>query len=112
MLYSLSMDQDLRKLIEENNRLLLENLELTRQNNKKIKKIQSHIRRTMVGKALYWILIISITIGAYYFSKPYIDNVRNTYDEFRENLDNSTEFINNPGSVFKDVSIIEKLIGS
>ncbi len=112
MIYLHSMDQDLRKLIEENNKLLLENLELSRQNNKKIKKIQSHIRRTMVGKTLYWILIIGITFGAYHFSKPYIDNVRNTYNDFRENINQSSEFINNPGSVFKNLSIFEKNIDS
>ncbi len=106
------MDQNLQKLIEENNKLLKENLSLTQENSKKIKKIQSHIRRTMVGKALYWIIIISVTIGAFYFSKPYIDNAIQTYDTFRENVDRSSNIINNPGSVFKDVNLVEQFFGS
>jgi hypothetical protein len=106
------MDLDLRKLIEENNKLLIKNLELTRQNHSKIKKIQSHIRRTMIGKILYWLVIIGVTVGALYLSKPYIDNAIDTYDSFRENVDRSSEIINNPGSLFKDVGIIEKLLRS
>ena len=105
------MDNDLRKLIEDNNRLLKKNLELTRQNSKKIKKIQSHIRRTMIGKALYWIIVIGVTVGALYFSKPYIDNAINTYDNFKENVDRSSEIINNPGSVFQDVNLVETIFG-
>lgn len=99
-------------MVEENNKLLKENLELTRQNQKKIGKIQAHIRRTMVGKIMYWILIIAVTVGAIYLSKPYINNAINTYDGFRENVGRSSEIINNPGTLFKDVNIIESLFGS
>jgi len=106
------MDQDLQKLMQENNRLIKENLELTRQNSKKIKKIQSYIRRTLVGKALYWVVIVGITIGAVYLSKPYINNAIDTYDNFKENVDRSSEIINNPGSVFKGVNLVESIFGS
>lgn len=106
------MDQDLRKLIVDNNKLLKDNLELTRQNAKKIKKIQSHIRRTLLGKMLYWLIIIGVTVGALYFSKPYINNAIETYDNFKENVDRSSEIINNPGSVFKDVNLINQFFSS
>jgi len=112
MIYSHSMDQDLRKLIEENNQLIKENLELTRENQKKIKKIRLFIRRTMVGKILYWILIIVITASAFYLSKPYINNAVKSYNELKDKVDRSTEIISDPGVLFKDINIIEKLIGS
>ena len=65
------MDDSLRKLIEENQTLLRKNLEISRNNEKKIKKIQAHIRRTMVAKYIYWIIVIGVTASALYFSKPY-----------------------------------------
>jgi len=106
------MDNDLRKLIEDNNKLLSENLALTRQNAKKIKRIQSHIRRTMIVKSLYWIIIIIVTFGAWYFSKPYINNAVKTYGEIKQNLDKTTDFVNNPGSLFKDANLVEQIFGS
>lgn len=106
------MDQDFQKLMQDNNRLIKENLELTRQNSQKIKRIQAYIRRTLVVKTLYWIIVIIVTIGAVYLSKPYINNAIDTYGDFKENLNRSTEIINNPGSVFKDVNLVESIFGS
>jgi len=106
------MNLDLQKLIEQNQELIRENIEIAKTNQKKIKQIQSNIRITMIGKWLYWILIVSITAGAFYYSKPYINNIMDTYSNFKENIDRSTEVINDPGSLFKDINIIEKLIGS
>lgn len=112
MIYYFHMDQDLRKLIEENQSLLRKNLDISRANQKKIKKIQGHIRRTMVAKYVYWIIVIGVTGGAIYFSKPYIDQAVNTYNDLKSTVDKSSEIINEPGSLFKDVNIIQRIIGS
>ncbi|MFT6361242.1 MAG: hypothetical protein ACJA2Z_000217 [Candidatus Paceibacteria bacterium] len=106
------MNPDLQKLIEENQELIRENLEMTKQNQKKIKKIQSNIRMTMIAKWLYWILIIGLTVGAFYYSKPYINNAIDTYDALKENVDRSTQVISEPGSLFENFNIVQKLIGS
>lgn len=106
------MDQDLRKLIEENQSLLRKNLEISQNNNKKIKKIQSHIRRTMVAKYVYWIIVIGVTASALYFSKPYINDAVDTYNDFRDTVDQSSEIINDPGTLFKDVNVIQRIFGS
>ncbi|MCI5051400.1 MAG: hypothetical protein MRY57_03760 [Candidatus Pacebacteria bacterium] len=106
------MDQDLRKLIEENQSLLRKNLEIAQRNEKKIKKIQSHIRRTMVAKYVYWIIVIGVTASALYFSKPYINQAVNTYNDFKDTVERSSEIINEPGSLFKDVDLIQRVFGS
>lgn len=106
------MDQDLRKLIEENNAMIQENLELARENKQNIQKIHLHIRRTMIGKWLYWIFVVAITASAFYLSKPYIEDAVESYGNVKENVQQSSEFINNPGSMFRDVGIIEKFFDS
>ena len=112
MLYSLSMDQDLRKLIEENNVMIQENLELARENKKNIQKIQLHIRRTMIGKWLYWAFVLIITASAFYLSRPYIDEAVDTYTNLKDDVSRSSEFINDPGSIFRDIGIVERFFGS
>lgn len=106
------MDDNLRKMVEENNKLLLQNLEITRENQKKIKKIHSHIRRTMFAKVLYWVIIIIVTVSAIYYSKPYIKEAVSTYEDVREQLDTTSGIINNPGAYLKDVNLIERIFGS
>ena len=107
MLYSLSMDQDFQKILEENNALLKEQGELIRENQEKIIKIQLYMRRTMIGKWLYWIFVIAITVSAFYVSKPYIKSAVNTYNDVKE-----SSIINDPGSLFKEVNLIERFFGT
>jgi len=106
------MDQDLYKLVKENHKLLLENLDIARENQKKIKKIQSHIRRTMVVKSIYWLIIIAVTISAFYYSKPYIEDAIEKYDTVKENINRSNSIISDPGALFNDINIVERLFGT
>lgn len=108
----LCMEQDLRKLIEENQSLLRKNLEVSRGNEKKIKKIQSHIRRSVVAKYVYWIIVILVVLGVLYSAKPYFDQIMSTYNELKFTVDKSNEIINNPASLFNDVDIVQKIFGS
>jgi hypothetical protein len=103
------MDQDLYKMIEENNALIQKNIELTQQNQKKINKIHSHIRRTMIGKIIYWIIIIGVTVGAVYLSKPYINNAIEQYDSIKKNVEQTSNVINNPSSLFDDLNVVNKV---
>ena len=112
MIYLHGMDQNLINLIEENNKLLKENLELSRKNTKKIKKIQSFMRRTFIAKITYWILIVLVTAGALYAAKPYVEGVVETYNSFQDQISTTSEVINNPSSLFKDIGILNQLFGS
>ena len=106
------MDQDLFNLIEENNKLLKENLELTQKNSKKIKRIQSYMRRTFIAKILYWLVIILVTAGALYAVKPYVDGALETYNDLQGTIESTSQAIDNPGSMFKDIGLLNQLFGS
>lgn len=109
VIYSIRMEEDLRKLIKENRTLLLENREILENTQTRVNKIQRHLRRSMVGKTIYWIIVITITAGAVYFSKPYIDGAIETYQDTRDRINQTSEMMNDPARYFKDVDIAERI---
>lgn len=60
------MNPEERKMLEETRALAIENREILR-------SIQRNLRVSAVFKALYWIIIIGATFGAYYFIQPYVN---------------------------------------
>lgn len=109
MIYSVRMDEDLRKMIKENRTLLLENREILENTQARVVTIQRHIRRSMIGKTIYWIIVIAITAGAVYFSRPYIDGAIETYQYTRDQINQTSEFVDSPATYFKDIDIAERI---
>lgn len=68
------MLQEIRRLVEENTVIL--------------KSIQRTNRLNTVMKALYWVVIIALTFGAYYFIQPYVDMLQSSLNAIR-GLDSS-----------------------
>ena len=66
------MDLEIQKLLKQN-------LELSEENNKMLKRLQSNMRWGRFFHALYWIIILGSAFGAYYFVQPYIDQIMNIY---------------------------------
>ncbi len=65
---------------QELQHLLHENLRLAKENNRILVKLQKFQRFQKNTKILYWIIIVAIGLGAYYYVKPYIDNVYDIYN--------------------------------
>ena len=105
------MDQDILEIVKENQRLVKENLALSRSNEKKIKSIRANLRRSFWGKIMYWAVIIAIAAGSFYYLNPYINEARDTYNSFRENVDRSSEIIKDPSHIFDNVSLFENFFG-
>ena len=66
------MDQEEKHLLEEN-------LRLSQENNVLLLKIRSVQRWAQITSIFYWFLIIGVSIGAFYFIKPYLGNLLNIY---------------------------------
>ncbi len=62
------MDQEIKELLQAN-------IELSRENNKILKKIRGTQKRAVITKILYWIIIIGIAVGAFYFIQPFIQKI-------------------------------------
>lgn len=60
----------------EEHRLLVETRDLALENAKALKSLRrSHIASS-VFRVLYWVVIIGVSLGAYYFIQPYVDALR------------------------------------
>jgi hypothetical protein len=111
------MENDLQRLIEENNVLLKEQMTLVRENNDYLKRIHSTMRRTFYVKVAYWLAIILITAGAFYTFLPRIQNALEIYQSFvspvsplqgKIDLMNDTDVTSSTSAI----TILKKLIDS
>jgi TRAP-type C4-dicarboxylate transport system permease small subunit len=56
---------------------LLENtLTLVKENNEILRSIRRTSRISTALKIFYWVLIIGLSLGAFYFIQPYVDLIR------------------------------------
>lgn len=69
---------------QELQHLLNENLRLAKENNRMLTKMYKFQRWQKASKVLYWIVLAAIALGAYYYAKPYIDNIFTAYSSIRE----------------------------
>ena len=83
------MEGDIKNLLEEN-------LKLSKENNELLLKIHGVQRWTQITHILYWFLIIGVSIGDFYFIKPYLGNVLNLYT-------GGVSGINNIGDITKNL---------
>ena len=82
------MDQELKKLLEEN-------LKITKENNVLLIKIRSVQKWGQITRIFYWVLIIGVSIGAFYSIKPYLGNVLNLYSGGVSNINNISDITKN-----------------
>lgn len=64
---------------EESKRLQIETLELARENNKILRKMRRSQQIAGVMRALYWLVIIAVTVGVFYYLEPYINQLKDVY---------------------------------
>jgi len=74
--------------------LLKQIVKLTEENNKLLKKIHRAQVTGRVIKFLYWIVIIGVAVGAFYFIEPYFNQVLNVYDDIQGVTGGITELFN------------------
>jgi hypothetical protein len=93
------MDKELRDMLQEN-------LELSRENNKLLKKVRGVQKRTHLFRLAYWIIIIGITLGAYYYIQPYLEKIISMYNEGAGSILQLQNF----GNSLPDVSHLQDLL--
>lgn len=68
---------------------------LTEENNKLIKKMLRSARLGHVMRILYWLVLIGISIGAFYFIQPYLEQLISVYAGLNEGVSSLQSFIGN-----------------
>ena len=67
------MDSDLKKAVEES-------LELSRENNKILRRMQSNLRWGRAFRIFYWVIIIGSMLGTYYYFQPFFEDLLKRYN--------------------------------
>jgi len=84
------MDFETRELVEKI-------LELTEENNRILRKMRRSMFWGRVMSIIYWVLIIGISLGLYYYLQPVIDRSFEFFNTTKDSLgsiDRLTEILN------------------
>lgn len=65
----------------EERRILMETRRLAEDNNAMLRKIQRSQRASLVIKVLYWIVIIGLSVGAFWFIQPYTNALKGSVSD-------------------------------
>jgi len=87
---------------DDNKDSLEEILKLTKENNKILKKQLSAMRWSRAFKVVYWIIIVGIALGSYYYIQPYIDGILNTYQSIGAGMQNINKTLDSVNSGIGD----------
>ncbi|MEX1028063.1 MAG: hypothetical protein WD049_08675 [Candidatus Paceibacterota bacterium] len=67
-------------------------LEIVEKDHSRIDKLYRGMQWRRIFTVVYWILIIGIAVGAFYFIQPYIDQLGDFYDTFKGTLEGAQGF--------------------
>jgi len=71
----------------EERRKFDELLALSRENNSMLKKMVNHMRWATFFRVIYWLIIIAISVGAYYILEPYLAAATDAFKSLGENAE-------------------------
>lgn len=75
-------DNDLQNLKQN----IEEVREITERNHEMLKSIERSLFWKRVMSIIYWVIIIGVAVGAFYFLQPYIDRVLDVYGQVQKGL--------------------------
>ncbi|MEK7116839.1 MAG: hypothetical protein AAB837_01580 [Patescibacteria group bacterium] len=75
----------------EEKEMLKKTLELAQENNNILHSIRRGMFWGRVMRVVYWVIIIGVAIGAYYYITPYIDSAVGAYGDMKGDLKNFSD---------------------
>jgi len=72
----------------EERQLLIQTSRLVEENNKILRKMHRAALWGRIMHFLYWTIIIGLSVGAYYFIQPYVDQVQGIYGGVKGDVEN------------------------
>jgi|GEM_PF-1967260 len=64
---------------EEIENLLQENLRISKDNHRMIKRLHQSMIWSRVINGVYWVIVVASFLGLLYFLQPYVDKIENVY---------------------------------
>lgn len=59
---------------------------ITEENNHLLHKMVRGARIARIARITYWVIVLGISIGAYYYVQPYIDQITSVFGGFMDNI--------------------------
>lgn len=87
----------------EEKSLLERTYKLVEENNGLLHKIRRAGRFATITRIAYWVIIISLSLGAYYLIQPYIEAVSGLYGDIGNVGNTSMNSIQNTTNLFRDI---------
>jgi len=78
----------------EEREMLKKTLELSQENNKMLHRIRRGMFWGRVVRIIYWVAIIGIAVGIYYYITPYIDSAVGAYGNMKGDLKSFGDLFN------------------
>ncbi|TSC84449.1 MAG: Uncharacterized protein G01um101417_255 [Parcubacteria group bacterium Gr01-1014_17] len=72
----------------EEKALIVKTAELVKENNIILRKMRRASRIGTVLHIFYWLIVIGLSFGAYYFIEPYIGQLQGIYQKIQGDVDN------------------------
>ncbi len=73
------MDPELKDMIRKN-------LELSAENNKMLHSIKRGMFWGKIMRIVYWVIILGVGVGLYYYIEPYVDSAVGAYGDVKGDL--------------------------
>lgn len=75
----------------EERELLVHSIKLAEENNKILRGIRRNARISSFLRVFYWLIILGSAFGLYYYTKPYIDGIVDSYIGMQQSLEKVTD---------------------
>ncbi len=72
-------------------------LELAEENNKILSKLYRGMQLRRIFTVLYWIVIIGVAVGAFYFIQPYFEQFSSIFQRFQGSAEEVRQYFGNNG---------------
>lgn len=71
----------------EEKSLLERTYQLAEENNEILRKMRRLSRYGTIFKVIYWVVILGLSFGAYYFIQPYVESASGLFGQVQGNVD-------------------------
>ncbi|MEK7185125.1 MAG: hypothetical protein AAB726_00705 [Patescibacteria group bacterium] len=68
--------------------LLEKTFDLAEENNHLLRSMRRSMRFSQAFRVVYWLVIIGLSVGAYYVIQPYVDQLMGVYGSFSNDYSN------------------------
>jgi len=85
--------------------MLEDTYDLSRENNKLLKKMHRNAVWGHIFRAMYWVVIIGASVGAYYYLQPVLTGLLSTYEGITSGIEGIGDSIPDFGGLLESFNI-------